>query len=236
MISGTSGNQLDAIQMDFVARRYDTFSETFSVEYYDDDQILQEVDLTGATAQMQLKKRKSDATAFFNMDVAISGNDIIVSKNHIAMDIPKGKYWYDIEIKDSDGNHITWVEGRFVVIEHVTQYVDTVLTYIWTTIDSVLNIFDVPKTTIMVYLKSILSFVTGTVFWIKTIFKVSIEFIGLNFIIKEYINKFVSTVGIYTVPKTIFATVFRLIVSMTTNIYYYSTNIWSTNVTFHKIG
>ena len=84
-IAGQDSNRLSAIRMDFTARRYDTFSETFTVQYYDDDQVLQELDLTGAIAQMQLKKKKSDADPFFHMDVAISGNNIIVSKNHTVI-------------------------------------------------------------------------------------------------------------------------------------------------------
>jgi hypothetical protein len=40
------------------------------------------------------------------MDVAISGNELTVSKNHLKMDMSAGKYWYDIEIKDADGNPV----------------------------------------------------------------------------------------------------------------------------------
>lgn len=122
-IAGQNSGNLDTIRMDFTCRRYDTFSETFNIEYYDTDGVLQEVDLTGAYAQMWVKKRKTDTTPVLVMDINISGNELTISKDKDSMSLAAGSYWHDIEIMDADDNHITWVEGRFYVVEHVTEFV-----------------------------------------------------------------------------------------------------------------
>ena len=235
MIAGEGSNQLDTIQMDFVARRFDTFSETFTIEYYDDDGALQEVDLTGAEAQMQLKKRKTDATPFFNMDIAISGNEVTVSKNYTQMDLPKGKYWHDLEIKDADGNHITWVQGRFVVVEHITHFVDTYVASFTNAIKAALEIIEVPKTTIVSYLKSMLSFENQTVFWLKSILKVTPTFITLLFIKKYYSGVFKSILSISTIPKTVILTAFRVAVLYTTNVLTYGEANFGVTVNFYEV-
>ena len=235
MIAGQGGNQLDTIQMDFTARRFDTFNEVFTIEYYDDDQNLQELDLTGARAQMQLKKRKSDASPFFSMDAAISGNEITISKNHTMMDMPKGKYWFDIEIKDADGDHITWVQGRFVVVEHITHYVDTYLTDLWYTLKSTLSIVDVPKISYYTKWISTLLFQNSTVYWLKSIFKSTLKFESINFIVSKVVVGFAAVLAIATVPKTIFVTAFRLTVDMSDQVYYYSTGIFQVRVIFYEI-
>ena len=234
MIAGQGGNQLDTIQMDFTARRFDTFSEEFTIEYYDDNQTLQELDLTGATAQMQLKKRKSDASPFFSFDVAISGNTITISKNHLMMDLTAGKYWHDIEIKNADGDHITWIQGRFIIVEHITHYVDTILSYIKTTISSVVSIFNVPKVTYLVSFISTILLQNVITYKLKTFFSTTASFLGISFIIEEITTVFKSISIIVTVPKTILTTVFRAIVSITTNIYHYSVSRWSTKIEFQS--
>lgn len=232
MIAGESGNQLDTIQMDFTARRFDTFSEEFTIEYYDDDQALQEVDLTGATAQMQLKKKKSDASPFFSFDVAISGNTITISKNHTKMDLPAGKYWHDIEIKDADGNHITWIQGRFVVVEHVTHYVDTYLTYFVSIIKSVLSIIDVPKISYGLQFITTLLLKSVVVYRFKSIFVSVLKFVTINFIVKKVIAVFSSVIDIKTVPKTIYQVIFGLIVRIENYVIYYGTSRFEIKVTF----
>jgi hypothetical protein len=184
---------------------------------------------------MQLKKRKSDAIPFFNMDVAISGNELTISKNHLMMDIPAGKYWYDIEVKDASSDHITWVQGRFVVVEHITEFVDTILTYVSTTFNSILTIFNVPKITFVTYLRSILTFTISPVYRLITTFSNIVGFTSLGFLVKKYINTFASIVKINTVPKIVFTTVWRAIISITTNIYYTNISRWSTSVSFQTI-
>lgn len=234
MIAGQGGNQLDTIQMDFTARRFDTFSEIFKIEYYDDDQNLQELDLTGATAQMQLKKRKSDAKAFFNMDVAISGNELTISKNHLMMDLPAGKYWYDIEIKNVDGDHITWVQGRFIVVEHITEYVETYLSYLWYTFKSVLSITDVPKISYFTKWISTLLFQNSTVYWLKAKFSSMLQFESIQFIVDKILVGFTLLLTITNIPKTILIASFRLIVDMSDQVYYYSAGRFGTIITFYE--
>jgi hypothetical protein len=235
MIVGKGGNQLDTIQMDFTARRFDTFSEVFAIEYYDSDGILQEVDLTGATAQMQLKKRKSDATPFFNMDIAISGNKLTVSKNHLMMDLPAGKYWYDIEIKDSSGDHITWVQGRFVVVEHITEFVDTILTYVSTTFNSILTIFNVPKITFVSSFIDNIIFKNIVVYRLKAFWNTALKFTTINFIVKKVTVIFLSTLTIMNVPKIFCGTVFRVIVNMTNYLRYTGTINFNIRVIFYEV-
>jgi len=213
MIAGESGNQLDSIQMDFTARRYDTFSETFTIEYYDEDQVLTEVDLTGALVQMQVKKRKGDGEAVLNMDVAISGNEITISKPSNLMDLAKGKYWYDLEVQDSDGNQITWVEGRFMVVEHVTSWIEVQLVNFYDKIVEILSISTVPKTILSYVIRSILTIETQVVYMLKAAIGQSLSFTSLNSIVKRYGPKWSLVLTIIQVPKRIYTATWQLLVS-----------------------
>ena len=160
-IAGQNSGNLNTIRMDFTVRRYDTFSETFNIEYYDTDGILQEVDLTSAFAQMWVKKKKSDTKPILVMDVNISGNEITISKDRNAMKLTRGNYYHDIEVKDSDGKHITWIEGRFIVLEHVTEYIDEHLNEYYTYFTNLLFFLDVPKKILKTTLSSILTILPG---------------------------------------------------------------------------
>ena len=236
MIAGENSGQLDSIQMDFVARRFDTFSEVFTIEYYDDDQILQEVDLTGGYAQMQIKKRKSDASAILNMDVAISGNEITISKNHTLMDLPKGKYWFDLEVKDSDSAHITWVHGRFTVVEHVTQWIETFVATVWNKFESFLEMPDVPKTIFANFIHQILTVITIPIYSFRAIIKSVLEITTLKNIIRNYRGFFNIVLDIIRVPKIIFNVIFDCIVTFIAKIFFYGTARFATYVFFYNIG
>lgn len=236
MIAGEDSSQLNSIQMDFVARRYDTFSETFTIEYYDDDQILQEVDLTGAKVQMQLKKRKSDANPIFNMDVAISGNEITISKHHTLMNLPKGKYWFDLEVKDSSSIHITWVHGRFIMVEHVTQYIETFLATMWTKFESFLTMPDVPKTIFARTFHSILSIITHIVYKFEVMITLVLKFTSLDSIVKKYSGFFRAILDIINVPKTVITTVFESIIIFIGKMFFYSSATFDVKVFFYDQG
>lgn len=160
-IAGQNSGNLDTIRMDFTVRRYDTFSETFNIEYYNSDGILTEVDLTSAFAQMWVKKKKTDTTPVLVMDVNISGNEITISKDRSLMKLARGNYYHDIEIKNSDGDHITWIEGRFIVLEHITEYVDEHLKEYYTYFTNFLSFLDVPKKVLRNVFESIITFVPG---------------------------------------------------------------------------
>jgi hypothetical protein len=144
MIAGQNSS-FNKIWMDFTARRYDTFSETFEINYIDEFERKATLDLTGAFAQMHIKKKKGDGEPILVMDCAISGNELTISKNHLEMDLPKGRYWHDIEIKDADSTHITWIEGRFIIVEHVTVYLDEIIQKIKPVFSTMLSIVTAPK-------------------------------------------------------------------------------------------
>jgi len=160
-IAGQNSGNLNTIRMDFTVRRYDTFSETFNIEYYDSDGILQEVDLTSAFAQMWVKKKKTDTTPVLVMDVNISGNEITISKDRSLMKLARGNYYHDIEVKDSDGNHITWIEGKFIVLEHITEYIDEHLNEYYNYFTSLLSFLDVPKKILRNVFVNIITFLPG---------------------------------------------------------------------------
>lgn len=158
MIAGQNSGNLNTIRMDFTCRRYDTFSETFNITYYDSDGILQEVDLTNASAQMWIKKKKTDTTPILVMDVNLSGNELTISKDRNSMKLARGNYFHDIEIKNSDGDHITWIEGKFKVLEHITEYIDEYITEYYNYFINLLSFLDVPKKILKETFESILSF------------------------------------------------------------------------------
>ena len=233
MIAGENSGQLDSIQMDFVARRFDTFSEVFTIEYYDDDQILQEVDLTGGSVQMQIKKRKSDANAVLNMDVAISGNEITISKNHTLMDLPKGKYWFDLEVKDADSAHITWVHGRFTVVEHVTQWIETFVATIWNKFELFLEMPDVPKTVFARFFHHILTIITIPIYSFKAMMTAILNFNTIQNILRKYQGFFSIVLDIIKVPKRIFNAIFDCIVIFIAKIFFYGTARFATHIFFY---
>jgi len=158
MIAGQNSGNLNTIRMDFTVRRYDTFLETFNIEFYNSDGIKEEVDLTSAFAQMWVKKKKTDTTPILVMDVNISGNEITISKDRSLMKLARGNYYHDIEVKNSDGDHITWIEGRFIVLEHITEYINEHLNEYYTYFTNFLSFFDVPKKILRNVFESIITF------------------------------------------------------------------------------
>ncbi len=236
MIAGEDSSQLNSIQMDFVARRYDTFSEVFTISYYDSNNILQEVDLTSAVVQMQIKKRKSDAGAILNMDVALSGNEITISKHHTLMSLAKGKYWYDLEVQDSDGNHITWVHGRFTVVEHVTEFVSTYFSNILMKFRALLEISTTTKFGFSTFMQSMLTIFTVTAYVFFGIPKVILKFITINWIVKEYPAFFKIILDIIDVPKTVINSIFSIMVIFLGKIPFFRSAPFSITVFFYDQG
>lgn len=231
MIAGQNSGNLRTIQMNFTARRYDTFSEVFTIEYRDAEGILQEVDLTGAEVQMAVKKKKGGETVLW-MDIAIDGNEITASKDRTLMNLPAGRYWYDLEVKDSDGNHITWIEGRFIMVEHVTEWVDTIYNYLSTVFKSILSFKD-----ILVYP---FHYVWNAVVKIETVpkttnyvkYSLNILFKSIAMVVHRHTLVFKAMINISTVPKTRLNLFFRAIPYFITNVYYFTDARFRTIVVF----
>lgn len=146
MISGnSSGSRKDlrkAIRMDFVVKRGDTFSYVYDVTYIDANGVEQIYDLTGCYAQMHLKKKQHDSSYYTAMAVNMdtSAGTITFFKSAIDMKIPAHNYWFDLEIKDAAGKNITWIEGRFKVIQDMTDWILEAKDYLTYTFQYAANI------------------------------------------------------------------------------------------------
>lgn len=233
-IAGRGGGQLNTMQLDFIARRYDTFSEVFTIEYRDDDNVLQEVDLTGATVQAAIKKKKNGPTVLW-LDVSVTGNEITLSKPNTEMDLPTGRYWWDLEVKDADGVHITWVEGRFTMIEHVTEFVETYLVKLWNTIKSVLSFKDILVYPFRALMKALLRFEdipkTKLTVFIDTI----ISYVSIAMVVSKITTKFLVGLTISAVPKLTLKAVWKVAVGFITQVYYTREARFSVRVIFYEI-
>ncbi len=235
MIAGQNSGNLNTIRMDFTVRRYDTFSETFNIEYYNSDGILTEVDLTSAFAQMWVKKKKTDTTPVLVMDVNLSGNEITISKDRSLMKLARGNYYHDIEVKNSDGDHITWIEGRFIVLEHVTEYIDEHLNEYYTYFTNLLSFLDVPKKVLRNVFQSIITFLPG-IPWIiypnvdqpNYIFRAIISFMDqLKF---SWIVKFSNVISIVSGAKLVYKTGWSMILTDSTLVVKEITQVTFSNV------
>lgn len=124
--SGSTKNLNRAVRIDFAnVRRGDIFSYTYDVSSIDVNGTETTADLTGYYAQMHLKKKKTDESYYVAMDVVIdsSAGTITFSKSANDMRIPARTYWYDLEIKDANSRNITWIEGKFKVIQDITEWI-----------------------------------------------------------------------------------------------------------------
>lgn len=192
-IAGQNSGNLNTVQMDFTCRRYDTFSETFNIEYYDENGILQEVDLTGAYAQMWVKKKKSDALPTLVMDINISGNELTISKDKDSMKLAAGSYWHDIEIMDANDNHITWIEGRFYVVEHVTEFVREIEEEIKHSFETAISYTNGLFKKLFSPFQVVISWADGLIHKPKAIFTTYLESTTIFWIIKAYIKPGLAT-------------------------------------------
>jgi hypothetical protein len=93
-------------------------------QMYDVDDVPS--DFTGATAKMQVRiNSEEDVVLEWNTSdnsIVITGNEVFVKeKAGIDMDIPAGKYKYDLQLTYSDGVISTIVYGLFIVKSDITK-------------------------------------------------------------------------------------------------------------------
>lgn len=141
MISGrsSSGNKnlVRAVKMDFTVKRGNHFSYTYDITTIDANGDETAADLTGYSAQMQLKRKKSDSNYFTVMAVNIdTAGKITFYKTGADMQIPAGTYWYDLNIQNADGENVSWIEGKFKILQDITEWVDYVEEEIYAVLES----------------------------------------------------------------------------------------------------
>src|SRR5690606_8153479 len=125
----------------------------------------------------------------------LSGHTMTITRPDMK-NYPAGKYQYDIEIKDRDGNQVTYLEGDFVIEQDITEFVETMYEYFVGKFRSIIKI----ENPIVAHIREKISFTNKILLQIlphyrfKGIFKSSLQLIFTPFARLLYTNKFFSSI------------------------------------------
>lgn len=190
--SGSNKNLVRSIRMDFTVKRGDTFSYVYDVSAIDANGNETTADLTGYYAQMHLKKNRTDTHYFTAMatNISTTAGTITFYKSAEDMQITAGTYWYDLEIKDADGINVTWIEGKFKILQDITEWVDEIEKKIKAKIESVLEFVKGKVKRYPVIIGYYHLLVTSSKSWAKIIMEYERRFIGNRAIVKSAVKFF----------------------------------------------
>lgn len=87
-----------------------------------------DIDITGYKVYFTVKRKlnDSDTLALIKVDVTshsapITGNTVVSLVNATTDDLPEGTYYYDLQLKDTEGLISSTKRGVFDVVEDVTK-------------------------------------------------------------------------------------------------------------------
>ena len=126
MIANTnsSSNIYQGHRKDFRVKRGDTFEYEYTHTYVDSDGVEQDYDFTGCIGGMMLKKKKTDTIPAIMATVAFSTTTATFSIAAERMRLlDPGIYYYDLEIYDTNDENVTKLEGKFVVLQDITNFI-----------------------------------------------------------------------------------------------------------------
>ncbi len=85
-------------------------------------------DLTGTVIKMQLRRNADDTTAALSLTSVASAGITITNElngqfkiNKQIIDIPVGKYCYDMQFTFTDGRVKTYIDGHFTITPEITR-------------------------------------------------------------------------------------------------------------------
>lgn len=122
----SSQNMFTGQRKDFIVMRKDTFSYTGTYTYYDSNNILQTYDFTDCIGKMDIKKKKTDMEPLRVVSVTFDVTEYTFYLSEDDMNLDAGRYYYDLQIKDADGNMVTKLYGEIKVLQDVTDFESTV--------------------------------------------------------------------------------------------------------------
>jgi hypothetical protein len=87
------------------------------------------IDLTGASAAMQVRRRSGAAEAFLRLSNTTSGISLGTTNGQIVITVTDealslvapGEYVYDLEVNPSNGAVAKLISGKFVLVGEVTR-------------------------------------------------------------------------------------------------------------------
>ena len=119
-----------ALEWDIEIRRGRDFKEPFG--FYEDIDAagvpIDPVDLTTITFTSELRKNQeisyikhADFVIVIKDSAPTLGETFLTLTDTVTSALPKGTFYYDIMIENSDGDKFTWVYGKATVIGSVTD-------------------------------------------------------------------------------------------------------------------
>lgn len=110
--------------LDYTHIKGDTFDgATFEIKF---DNVA--VNLTGVVIRMQLRRNPEDASAALSITSVASAGITITNAvsgqfriNKQIIDIPVGKYCYDMQFTFTNGDVKTYVDGNFTITPEITR-------------------------------------------------------------------------------------------------------------------
>lgn len=120
----SSQNMFLGQRKDFIVMRKDTFSYTGTYTYYDSNNILQTYDFTDCVGKMDIKKKKTDTQPVRVVGVSFNATEYSIGLSGDDMNLDAGRYYYDLQIKDANGNMVTKLYGEIKVLQDVTDFDD----------------------------------------------------------------------------------------------------------------
>lgn len=118
----SSQNMFRGQRKDFIVMRKDTFSYTGTYTYYDSNSILQTYDFTDCIGKMDIKRKKYDTKPLKIVAVSFDVTEYNLFISEDDLDLDAGRYYYDLQIEDADGNMVTKLYGDFKVLQDVTDF------------------------------------------------------------------------------------------------------------------
>jgi hypothetical protein len=107
-----------ATKVNIVLDQGTTFNTTFS--FSDDNDV--PIDFTTYTANSQMRKSYTSSTSY-PFIVSLSNNGVVTLSMNAATSstITAGRYLYDLEVQDTNGNRSRLVEGIVTVTPEITR-------------------------------------------------------------------------------------------------------------------
>lgn len=124
--TGTSNRIFQGQRKDFIVMRKDTFEYTGTYTYVDTDNTELQYDFTNCIGMMAIKKKKTDTTPVRVASVSFDEEEYTLAIDAEDMDMDAGRYYYDMQIYDADGHMVTKLYGDFVVLQDVTDFLETI--------------------------------------------------------------------------------------------------------------
>lgn len=229
--SSSSNRIFQGQRKDFIVMRKDTFEYTGTYSYMHTDGATVQYDFTDCVGMMMIKKKKTDTTAIKVIGVSFDEYEYTLTVDSIDMDIDAGKYFYDLQIYDTDSKMVTKLYGNFIVLQDVTDFEAVIEKEYSVLLKGSIESFVVPNEKITVLLSS--TIVTELFQYAQSNYSVMFDSSISNSEAVSIIftTKFNSTIEIIRQINPVFNTMFNSSIEITTYNNYENNIMFESSIT-----